>query len=111
MTVKGGWKLSSSDVDGEREATTRACAPATARTGTRAGMAWLPCTRVLTTSNGNVAIHPALREHRIIADSVTSREVNLPTPATPPANNSAGHESVVISVSTWTNTFDPLEEL
>lgn len=40
-----------------------------------------PCIRVLTTSRGNVTIHPAI-------------------PATPPATKSAGHESVLISVST-----------
>lgn len=114
MTIAGGWRLLSNGVDGERETTPPlGCAPETASKGTWIGMAWLPCTRVLTTSSGKVASHPTVRrerERQIIASYKVGylEEENLLTPATPPATNSAGHESVVISISTWASTFDPL---
>jgi hypothetical protein len=60
-TIAGGRRLSSNGADGERETTPPPeCAPATASTGTCIGMAWLPCTRVFTTSSGKVASHPTL---------------------------------------------------
>ena len=78
-TTAGRW-LSSNGVDGERERTPPPeCAPATASTGTCVGMAWLPCTRVFTTSSGKVASHPTLGERKTASNynKVLSRRREL----------------------------------
>jgi hypothetical protein len=68
---------------------------------------WLPCTRVFTTSKGKVTTQPAIHEEgaggkgQKIKQSLSqhvegiNKPRNLPTPATPPANRSAGHERLV----------------